>query len=110
MSVEDHPKKTAVAVVTCLLIMGFLAIPSKYGEVSIRTYEIGSALYSSCNRQDSSRLEQLQIEIDSRAGDNEISTQEADWLSEILQLAQQGNWSKARTKARQLMEDQVEYP
>ncbi len=110
MSVQDHPKKTVLAVAACTLAIILLMRPAKYGEVNELTYEIGSALYSACNRQDTPRLESIEKCIKSGAGNSDLSTQEAQWLTEILQLAQQGGWAKARSKARRLMEDQVRYP
>ncbi|TWU22843.1 hypothetical protein [Bythopirellula polymerisocia] len=110
MSVQDHKKKIVIAGVLGTLVAAFLVLPSKYEKVSKQTYDLSSALYSSCNRHDGSRLAQVQKEIEAGLEKNEISTQEAQWLGEILHLAQKGNWTKARAKARQLMEDQVQYP
>lgn len=110
MSVQDHPKKTVLTVTACTLAIILLMRPAKYGEVNKLTYEIGSALYSACNRQDTPRLESIEKCIESGAGNSELSTQETQWLTGILRLAQQGEWANARAKARRLMEDQIRYP
>lgn len=110
MSVDDHPKKV-VLLASLLLLLVFLLMPRwKYGEVTELTYEISSALYSSCNRQDEARLPAIAAQIQSATEGNQLSTKEARWLQEILDLAQEGNWQKARQKARHLMQDQVRYP
>ncbi|MDZ4657949.1 MAG: hypothetical protein SH868_10275 [Bythopirellula sp.] len=96
--------------VLCLLAGYFLVGRRGYGEVSDKTYEIASAMYSVCNRQDATKLASIGELVKSAESESNVTTAEADFLREILQLAEQGDWAAATTEARRLMEDQVKYP
>ena len=79
-----------------------------YGEVGPGAYEHAKALYSICNRQDASRLEQFASSLKGAADAGEVTANEQEWLAEIVALAQAGDWQEATASARQLMEDQVQ--
>jgi len=79
-----------------------------YGEVTPRGYDYAKALYSICNRQDSSRLEQFVGLIESDLQEGKISQQEADWFRDIADRASAGDWQSANVSARELLEDQVQ--
>lgn len=94
----------------CLLAGYFLVGRRSYGEVSGKTYEIASAMYSVSNRQDASKLVSIAELVKSAESQSDVTTAEADFLRGILQLAEKGDWKAATTEARRLMEDQVKYP
>ncbi len=98
------------AVVLCSLV-AFLSLRSSgYGEVSDKTYEIATAMYSVCNRQDAAKLTSIDQLVQKRRADSSITIEEARMLREILELAQAGDWQTATGEARRLMNDQVKYP
>jgi hypothetical protein len=98
------------AVVLCSLV-AYLSLRSNgYGEVSDKTYEIATAMYSVCNRQDTAKLTSIDQLVQRGTADSSITVEEATMLREILELAQAGDWQTATNDARRLMNDQVKYP
>lgn len=98
------------AVVLCSLV-AFLGLRSNgYGEVSDKTYDIATAMYSVCNRQDTEKLTSIDQLVQTGVAESSITTDEATMLREILELAQAGDWKTATREARRLMTDQVKYP
>lgn len=81
-----------------------------YGEVSEKSYEIATALYSVCNRRDSSKLPDIGALLDSAVAEASISAEEAVMLRDIADQAASGDWKSAIRESRRLMEDQVNYP
>jgi anti-sigma factor ChrR (cupin superfamily) len=78
-----------------------------YGEVSPATYQYSKALYCVCNRRSAADLDRIQAMIDQSLQDQEISAQESGWLTDIVNLARQQQWTQAAAEARQMMRDQV---
>lgn len=78
-----------------------------YGEVSESAYEHATALYSICNRQDESRLERFATMVDEARSSGSVSSKEADWLMQIVDLARTGEWEEAASKSRRMLQDQV---
>ena len=100
---------SSITPVLLLLITPFLFVGcSKYGEVSPRTYEISSALYSVCNRKDTTRLDKVQELIESSVSSGDISASEQQWLTEIVESGRSGDWESAAQEARTIMEEQVQ--
>lgn len=93
-----------------LLIAALLASLSGcgYGEVSQVSYEYVSALYSICNRQDAARLEAFSAQFKKACEAGEVADNEAEWINDIVALAESGDWNQATANARQMMMDQVE--
>ena len=79
-----------------------------YGDLSPTAYKYATALYSIANRRASTALSSVEHQIESSGRNEEISKQEAQWLREIVLLAQDGDWDAAAREARQMMEDQVD--
>ena len=79
-----------------------------YGKISPKAYEHAKALYSICNRKDKQRLTRYATLLREARTQGEISPKEADWLDDIVQEAQAGEWEDAAAKARRMMTDQVE--
>ncbi len=96
--------------VLCLLCASLFFNRARYGEVSGKTYEIATAIYSVCNLQDATKLANIDLLLQTVEADNSVTAEEADMLRGILQLAQAGHWKQATTEARRLMNDQVKYP
>jgi Mg2+/Co2+ transporter CorC len=93
-----------------LLLIYWISTRGGYSDVSDRTYAIASALYSVCNRQESEKLTDIAVLIQSAESNEEISTTEAKILHSIMDLAERGDWKAATVETRRLMEDQVKYP
>lgn len=78
-----------------------------YGEVSPETYQYAKALYSLSNRQQEERLAMVEEKIAAAAESGEISSTEAGWLQAICADCRSGDWQKAQSAARRIMQDQV---
>lgn len=78
-----------------------------YGEVNSKTYEFATATYNISNRRLPERIEGIQQQISEALAQDEISSQEAKWLNDILAQAKNENWSRAMRDARRLMEAQL---
>ena len=98
-----------VLVAGAVILLGVLLLRgcSGYGEVSQSAYKLAKALHSICDRQDEAGLKKFLDILRKMSESEEISSQEQRWLSEISQIAQEGDWEQATKMARQLMEDQV---
>lgn len=81
-----------------------------YPQVSPRTYDYATALYSICNQKDEARLDEFAKQFEADLLANELSQQEADWLGEIVAQARGGDWQQASAAARRILEDQVSTP
>jgi len=84
----------------------FVSGCQKYGEVSPKAYELATALYSVCNRQDTARLEKVESLIAESTKAAELSSSEEKWLTSILESARSGSWESAASAARTMMEEQ----
>jgi hypothetical protein len=101
----------SLAVLLICLVVGYLVFGNRgYGEVGEKAYEISTALYSVCNRQDATKLAGIESLLASAQSDANLSPAEAEILHEILRTAQAGDWKSATSESRALMEDQVKYP
>jgi hypothetical protein len=102
--------KSLVILALCLVAGYFVFSNRGYGEVSDKAYEIATALYSVCNRQDTAKLQEIENLLASAQSDSSLSHVETGILQEILQTARAGDWESATSKSRALLEDQVKYP
>ena len=94
-------------IVTVVCLSFFLTSCNKYGEISPVAYEYAKALYAVTNRKATDRLDDVQQQIENAEDHHELSTKEARWLLQIVQLARQEDWQSASQKARQMMEEQI---
>jgi hypothetical protein len=102
--------KVLLALTLCLMAGYLLIGRDSYGEVSEEAYKLATAMYSTCNRQDTVRLPSLAELVVSAKSSANITADEAEMLQGIVEIAQAGDWSAAALEARQLMQDQVRYP
>lgn len=91
-----------------LLLTAAHLVGCGYSQVSPTTYELAKALFSITNRQATDMLAKAEARIDQAVKAEQISQQEAQWLTEIVELARDGDWASAHAAARRLMEDQIE--
>lgn len=94
--------------VALVLVAGYLWINRPYGEVSERSYEYATALFSACNQKDTARLHKISEMLRQSIDADEISQQEASWLQAIIDLGLSGSWAAASQEVRELMEDQLQ--
>jgi len=78
-----------------------------YGDVSPTTYEYAKALFSICSRRSPVTLDHITEQIDESLDQQEITEREAGWLRQIIDEARAGDWEKALSRSRRMMEDQV---
>lgn len=102
--------KSLVTLIFCL-VAGYLLFGKRgYGEVSDKAYDITTALYSVCNRQDATKLAGVEALLATAQSDATLSAAESEILQAILRTAQAGDWESATRETRTLLEDQVKYP
>ena len=95
------------ALAVLVLVAGYLWINRPYGEVSERSYQYATALFSACNQKEAARLHKISEMVGASVRTGEISQQEAGWLQAIIELGLSGSWDAASREVRQLMEDQL---
>jgi|GEM_PF-576102 len=78
-----------------------------YPEVSPRTYELATALYSACNRRSEEHLEKVEALTEAARESGEITDRESQWIREIVEQARNGEWEPATLESRALLEDQA---
>lgn len=90
----------------CLLLV--CLVGCGYGEVSPASYEYAKALYSACNRKSTESLGKIQEDLRRAEEAGDISSQEANWLEDIIRAAENEKWEAAMNSARRMMDDQVQ--
>lgn len=96
--------------VVFLLMSGLLAVVvgcQQYGPVSPRAWEIATAIYSACNRQDVDRLPAVDQVISEAFAAEQISESEQRALRQMLTDAEQGRWQTAMEDARTMLNEQI---
>ena len=90
-----------------LIAVYCFASSRQYGEVSDEGYAYATALYSCCNQRDIDKLEVIAQMIEEARSREELGDRETRWLAGIVEQGREGDWARASTSVRQLMEDQV---
>lgn len=78
-----------------------------YPKVSDKTYDIAKALYVICNQRSADRLPKVTALVEESLKNEEIGADEARWLTDIVEQANNGEWTAAAKESRRIMEDQV---
>ena len=87
-----------------ILCLGLISIIGcGYGTISPKTYEYAKGLYTISNLKKSDQLDRASKLIEESLSKNEISSQEAGWLNEIISLSKNGNWEAASLSARKML-------
>ena len=81
---------------------------SGYGEVNQLTYQHAKALYAACNSRQQERLDACAALISEAESSEQISSTEAGYLREIIEVARAEKWEEAQAMARELMTDQAD--
>ncbi len=80
---------------------------SDYPEFSSKAYDISSALYSTCRRENAENLGEISALTKSALENSEITAREAAWIEAIIAQAEAGDWEDAAEEARSILEAQV---
>ena len=91
-----------------VLLVGFGWLNCGYGEVSPLTYEYSKALYSACLNKNEEHLSKVD-ELLASNNATDLPVKERQWINALVAEARDGDWQAAAKKARQIMEDQVQY-
>jgi len=78
------------------------------GKVSGTTYQAATALYGASMAKSSERIDAVSEFLDEQSSE-EVSQSEMDLLNRIVDLGRSGEWKKAASTARRIMEDQIEH-
>ncbi len=110
MAIESNRSTGIVAIVViALAILAAVAwFNQGYGEVSSKTYELSTALYTACMNRSEVHLSKVEELLGTEANES-IPSGERQWLQQIIDRARSGDWETAAKSARQIMEDQVDY-
>ncbi len=84
--------------------MAYRWLSAKNIDVSDDGYQILLALDSTCARQQSDRLAQIERMIEAHSA---FSQAESNGLQEIINEAKSGGWTEARQMTRDLMRSQI---
>ncbi|MEQ9409126.1 MAG: hypothetical protein RIK87_15430 [Fuerstiella sp.] len=107
---SENRNRLLVGMGTALLLvaimLGFQGC-QQYGSVSPKAYEVSTALYSVCNRQDQSRISVLETVIAEAYAAEQLTEAENRWLLNILEAAKAGRWQDGMTDARTMLAEQV---
>jgi hypothetical protein len=76
-------------------------------EISPRAYDLVTALYSICNREDAAGLARLESLLLASAEHGEVDDSEFDLLSQLVVQAREGEWTETAEAARGLLDDQA---
>jgi len=100
----------AIGLLVMVTIGIYLSVGRGYGKVSDRSYKVATALYGACLSKNEARLEAVsKLIVDDEGADESIPSHEREWLTSIVEQAQDGNWESAAKSSKRMMEDQVEY-
>lgn len=103
----NSPFPSRLRSVLCLFIVAtFLGGCQQYGEVSPKSHEFATALYSICNRKDEARLATSETAIQAAVDAKELPADEAEDLQAIIEQARDGQWTEAMQDCRTLMSEQ----
>ena len=89
------------------LVLVSMAGCGGYGDISPAAYDYAMALYAITNRRAEYKLEEVGRQIEGSHQRGELSDEEAQWLGDIVDNAQAGEWERANRASRSMMEDQV---
>jgi len=92
-----------VILLACLVIWSF----SGYGEVSEKTYQFATAAYGASMARSPERIAKLEEMLGEQTFRDALSAPEIGWCENILDQANNGDWTRAAESARRIMEDQV---
>ncbi len=108
MKERRHIVLGSVLAILVILVASFWLMNRGYGDVSPRTYEFSGALYSACLKKNEEQVA-IVAEMLKETDDKIVSRKERKWLRDIISTAENGNWQTAASRARRMMEDQVDY-
>lgn len=93
----------------CALACGVLWLAGcGYPEVSPDTYELAKALHTVFNQKSETDLQRARALVEQRHAGGQISAAERDYLLDMIESADGGEWSAAEEEARKLISDQVQ--
>lgn len=95
----------AVGIIALGLIV-YLMFPS-YGPIGEKAYQFSVAIDSACSREDVATIERMDQLLAAAVAAEELSTREEKWLRQILALAENEKWDRARQACRSLQEAQL---
>ena len=79
-----------------------------YGEVSPKAYEFAKSIYSISNQKSVQRREKVAKLVGDSHAAGELTDQEHQWLRDIIEQGNNGDWASAAQACRRIMEDQIQ--
>lgn len=112
--ISEHRAAVALLVIVAIAMFAMRGC-SGYAEVNQRTYDFAQSLLQTALRRDDPRTGRTRAEgvaavksqMTAALAADQISSDEAALLSDIIQLTEAGRWNDARTELRSLLESQV---
>lgn len=92
---------------TTVLAIGLIVTGCGYGMVSPKAYEHAKAIYTLANMKAATVLDETERAIARDAEAGNLTPREASWLNDLCSDCRDGNWTKAQSAARQMMEEQT---
>jgi len=101
-------KYGGAALLCAVICLPFASGCQEYGTVSVSAYQVATAVYSTCNRQDTQRLPVIRTKIDELHTSGNLTAKESNWLTAMVALADNGDWESAMLDARTMLDEQVQ--
>jgi hypothetical protein len=80
---------------------------NSYGRVSPASYDFAMAIYSISNTKSADKLPTFEQKLAEAKQTGSVTAQEAEWLEEILESANAGEWQTAAVASRTMMAEQA---
>jgi len=103
-------KYGGIALLVAAICLPLASGCQQYGTVSESAYQVATAVYSTCNRQDAQRLPTIRSKIDELQADGSLTAKEFIWLTAMVTSADTGDWQSAMLDARTMLDEQVRSP
>ncbi|MFG0265923.1 MAG: hypothetical protein ACF8AM_12360 [Rhodopirellula sp. JB055] len=102
---NDWIKWAGLAIV--VVGMAFYFYPRSKVELDDQGYDASVALYRICNQKDMESLQKVAEQVAQWQTEGKISAQSYASVQQVIELANEGDWSQAGRECRRMMEDQV---
>lgn len=95
-------------VLILLVAVGYWLQRPAYGEIGRKGYDYAMALSSACSGRSQARVAKISQMITQSEEAGELNAAESNWLQQIVQQTNTGNWETAYENVRLLMQCQTE--
>ena len=103
----DRKLLVGMSVLALLLTLWF-CLPRGYGKISPKAYDLALASYSACVARSEERIDKIDLLLNEDATAQNLSRQEFQWFTTIIEQARSQHWETAAMMAKQMLLEQIE--